>query len=218
MLIFSGALVTNMDLYDIVAAVLFCILGLTMKHLDWPRPPMLLGYILGPSIEKFYFSSQMIFGYTWMLRPGVIVILILTALCLYVGIRVQRKETEVSGSDGGRIMKLTFTEMQIPHLVVLVVTAVFLFLTMGWSYETYLFPRLICCVVLITVLISLYSEMREEKKSGWIKGTRGSRAQWPRGAPSSTKPRWSWSGCSFTSSRSGWSVTSTPRSPSSSSS
>jgi TctA family transporter len=95
MLIFSGALVTNMDLYDIVAVVLFCILGLTMKHLDWPRPPMLLGYILGPLIEKFYFSSQMIFGYRWMLRPGVIVILILTALCLYVGVRVQRKEAEV---------------------------------------------------------------------------------------------------------------------------
>jgi TctA family transporter len=84
-----------MELYDIVATVLFCILGLTMKHLDWPRPPMLLGYILGPLIEKFYFSSQMIFGYGWMLRPGVIVILILTALCLHVGIRVQRKETEV---------------------------------------------------------------------------------------------------------------------------
>ena len=95
MLIFSGALVTNMEIYDVVAVVLFCILGLTMKHLDWPRPPMLLGYILGPLIEKFYFSSQMIFGYRWLLRPGVIVILILTALCLYVGMRVQRKETEV---------------------------------------------------------------------------------------------------------------------------
>jgi TctA family transporter len=95
MLIFSGALVTNMDISDVVAVVLFCLLGLTMKHLDWPRPPMLLGYILGPLIEKFYFSSQMIFGYTWMARPGVIVILILTTLCLYVGIKVQRKETAV---------------------------------------------------------------------------------------------------------------------------
>ena len=63
-------------------------------------------------------------------------------------------------------MKLTFSKKQIPHLVLFVITAVFLFLTMGWSYEAYLFPRLVCSVVLITVLISLFSEMKEGKKSG----------------------------------------------------
>jgi Na+/melibiose symporter-like transporter len=62
-------------------------------------------------------------------------------------------------------MKLTFTRKQIPHLLVFVVAAVFLFLSRGWPYETYLFPRLICSVVLITVMISLYSEMKGEKKS-----------------------------------------------------
>ena len=63
-------------------------------------------------------------------------------------------------------MKLTFSKDRFSHLVAFVVTAVFLFLTMGWSYEACLFPRLVCIVVLITVLISLFSEMREEKKSG----------------------------------------------------
>ena len=63
-------------------------------------------------------------------------------------------------------MKLTFTKKQIPHLVVFVVSAVFLILTAGWPYEAYLFPRLVCSVVLITVLISIYSEMKEGKKSG----------------------------------------------------
>jgi Na+/melibiose symporter-like transporter len=63
-------------------------------------------------------------------------------------------------------MKLTFSNKQIPHLIVFVVSVVFLFLTGGWPYETYLFPRLVCSVVLITALISLYSEMREGKKSG----------------------------------------------------
>jgi hypothetical protein len=63
-------------------------------------------------------------------------------------------------------MKLTFTKKQIPHLVVFVVTAVFLFLSRSWPYEAYLFPRLVCCVVLIAVLVSLCSEMGGEKKSG----------------------------------------------------
>jgi hypothetical protein len=63
-------------------------------------------------------------------------------------------------------MKLTFTEKQIPHLIILAVAVVFLILTAGWPYETYLFPRLICSVVILTVLLSLFSEMREQKKSG----------------------------------------------------
>jgi Na+/melibiose symporter-like transporter len=62
-------------------------------------------------------------------------------------------------------MRLNFSKKQIPHLVVFLVAAIFLFLTGGWPYETYLFPRVICGVVLITVLISLYSEMKEGKKS-----------------------------------------------------
>lgn len=61
-------------------------------------------------------------------------------------------------------MRLTFSKKQIPHLVVLAVAALFLALTAGWPYETYLFPRLICCVVLFTVLISLYAEMHADKK------------------------------------------------------
>jgi hypothetical protein len=63
-------------------------------------------------------------------------------------------------------MKLTFSNKQIPHLVLFTIAAVFLFLTRDWPYETYLFPRLVCIIVLITILISLYSEMKEIKKSG----------------------------------------------------
>lgn len=100
-LIVAGALVTNMNIADVIATVLFCILGLTMKHLDWPRPPFLLGYILGPMIEKYYFASQMIFGYTWLFRPGVMIILVVIAICLYGGVRIQRKEVEVQSAMEG---------------------------------------------------------------------------------------------------------------------
>jgi len=101
MLIYGGALVTTMNIGDIIVVVVFCILGWGMKHLDWPRPPLLLGFILGPMIERFYFASTMIFGYKWVFRPGVLIIFLLTAICIYVGFRIQRKEMQVQSTGGG---------------------------------------------------------------------------------------------------------------------
>jgi TctA family transporter len=95
MLIYGGALVTTKNIGDLIVLLIFTFLGWGMKCLDWPRPPLLLGFILGPMIESFYFTSTMIFGYKWVFRPGVLIILVLTAICIYAGYRIQRTEMEV---------------------------------------------------------------------------------------------------------------------------
>jgi len=103
MLIYGGALVTTKNIGDLIVLLVFAFLGWGMKRLDWPRPPLLLGFILGPMIESFYFSSTMIFGYKWVFRPGVLIILALTAICIYAGYRIQRTEREVHSMIGGEL-------------------------------------------------------------------------------------------------------------------
>ena len=44
-----------------------------MKHFQWPRPPLVLGFILGKVIERYMFISIQRYGFDWMLRPVVIV-------------------------------------------------------------------------------------------------------------------------------------------------
>jgi hypothetical protein len=61
-------------------------------------------------------------------------------------------------------MKLAFSKKLIPHVVILVVVGIGLLLTWDWPKETYLFPRLTCTVVLIVGLLSLFSELNQEKK------------------------------------------------------
>jgi TctA family transporter len=99
-LIYGGGLITTMNIGDIIVVLIFCVMGWGMKQLDWPRPPLLLGFILGPLIERFYFASTMVFGYTWVTRPGVLVIFALTAICIWIGLRIQRKEAEVQSTGG----------------------------------------------------------------------------------------------------------------------
>ncbi len=68
------------DLYFLLG---FGIVGWIMKKLGWPRPPMVVGFVIGPIFERYLFLSQQIYGTSWMLRPVVIGIALIIAWVLY---------------------------------------------------------------------------------------------------------------------------------------
>ena len=65
------------DLYLLLAAGA---LGFAMKRLGWPRPPVILGFVLGALVERYAFISVARYGeWGWMMRPVVMVTLLLAA-------------------------------------------------------------------------------------------------------------------------------------------
>ena len=54
--------------------LVFGALGLAMARLGWPRPPLLLGLVLGPLAENRLFLSTDNYGAAWLLRPGVLLL------------------------------------------------------------------------------------------------------------------------------------------------
>ncbi len=89
--IFGGALLKTNHMGDIILLLLFGILGWLLKHLNWPRPALVLGFILGPIMEKYYFQTTMIYDSTWLLRPSVLIILALAALGIFFGFKLRPK-------------------------------------------------------------------------------------------------------------------------------
>jgi TctA family transporter len=65
------------DFYTLIA---FGLLGWTMKRLSWPRSPLILGFVLGEIVERFLFISTERYGWEWITRPVVIVVLFLAFL------------------------------------------------------------------------------------------------------------------------------------------
>ena len=63
------------DMYVLLGAG---ILGYVMRSLHWPRPPLLLGFVLGTLIERYLFTSLQIYGVGLLARPIVMVMLVLT--------------------------------------------------------------------------------------------------------------------------------------------
>ncbi len=81
-LIYIGAFEASRNWGDIFSLMFFGMLGWAMKHFKWPRPPLVLGFILGGTIERYMFISIQRYGISWMLRPFVVVMFIMAGLSL----------------------------------------------------------------------------------------------------------------------------------------
>jgi TctA family transporter len=67
----------------IVVMLVFGFVGVIMTYLRWPRPPLILGLVLGGLAEKYYGISVSRYGYEWLMFPSVLIILSV-ALCALV--------------------------------------------------------------------------------------------------------------------------------------
>jgi len=81
-LIYIGAFQGQRSWGDMFSLLTFGVLGWVMKHMKFPRPPLILGFILGSIIERYMFISIARYGTDWLTRPLVILLLAGSALSI----------------------------------------------------------------------------------------------------------------------------------------
>ena len=79
-IVYIGAFQGSQSWGDMFVLLLFGFIGWGMKRLRWPRPPLILGLVLGVLIERYMTISFLRYGADWLLRPGVVTMLIMSAL------------------------------------------------------------------------------------------------------------------------------------------
>jgi len=94
--ILMGAFSVHRDPLDLVVVVAFGILGYFMRRYAYPRPAMILGLVLGDLMEKYLYRSMMAYGFSWLARPAVIVLLILAAVSFFFTLRGRLKSKSES--------------------------------------------------------------------------------------------------------------------------
>jgi TctA family transporter len=62
-----------------------------MRRFGYPRPAMILGLVLGDLMEKYLYRSVASYGFSWLTRPAVIVLLILAAASFVLTLRGRLK-------------------------------------------------------------------------------------------------------------------------------
>lgn len=77
LLTFIGGYTASNSMGDLIVTLLSGALGYLMVRYSFPRPPFILGFILGHLAETYFYISTMRYEMEWLYRPKVLVILIL---------------------------------------------------------------------------------------------------------------------------------------------
>jgi len=85
--------------FGVLILIIFTPIGLAMKAFGWPRPPLILGFILGAIIERNLQSAISAYGPLDLLtRPITMILLALSAVTIYVLIRSERKTAAIKAA------------------------------------------------------------------------------------------------------------------------
>lgn len=81
-LIVIGAYAAQNSATDVLYVFIFGILGVAMERLNYNRPALLLGFVLGETIERYFQVSLKAYGWLFFMRPVSIAIIVIALVCL----------------------------------------------------------------------------------------------------------------------------------------
>ncbi len=88
-----GSWTATSNIGDWISLLVFGLIGTLMKRAGWPRPPMVLGFVLGRIMESSLHLSMSGYGMEWIWRPICIVLAILIVTTLLMAIKSQMTAT-----------------------------------------------------------------------------------------------------------------------------
>jgi putative tricarboxylic transport membrane protein len=100
MIIFFAAYQATSQWGDILALLVIGVLGLYMRRFGWPRPPLIVGFVLAPGAENYLYQAIQFHGWAWVMRPGVLIIAAITIASMWAGARYGRNTIDEGGESG----------------------------------------------------------------------------------------------------------------------
>jgi len=157
--VYIGAFEGHRSWGDLISLLFFGIFAWGAKHFRWPRPPLVLGFILGSILERYMFISIQRYGTTWMLRPLVIIMFAMSALSI-----IRPFIQDVRRHGGFRVM---LSGYQRPKLRPSHVFPIFLLCLFGvmmaeaaqWNFSAKIIPVIVGTGAILFCTVSLLNEV-----------------------------------------------------------
>jgi len=86
-----GTYATSNEPMDLVVLMVFGIMGLAMKELNYSRPCFLIGFVLAPMIETYLHISLRAHGWSFLLRPVSLLVFLALAVIMARNVSQRRK-------------------------------------------------------------------------------------------------------------------------------
>ncbi len=143
---------------DLFSLLLFGVIGWTMKRLGWPRPPMVLGVVVGGIFERYLFVSTQLYGDRWLLRPVVILVGVMIAWTLFRPLRRAVLDL-VAQLRHLQVKNLRLRAPAVFTLLVIAVIVAAIVSSSDWPPVEQLVPRTACWAALIAASLNLVTEI-----------------------------------------------------------
>src|SRR5205823_246777 len=82
-----------------IAGITGTLIGFFMRRFAYPRPAMILGLVLGDLMEKYLYRSVASYGFSWLARPAVVVLLILASTSFVFTLRGRLRAKQKASSS-----------------------------------------------------------------------------------------------------------------------
>jgi len=91
LLVFIGSYTANRQITDLLVTLGFGALGYLMVRYEWPRAPLVLGFVLGKLAETYLFISMARYGYAWLTQPLVLLLIAITVVIIVLPYLQERR-------------------------------------------------------------------------------------------------------------------------------
>ncbi len=181
-LVFVAAYEGSHDWGDLFSLFTFGVLGWFMKRLGWPRPPLVLGLVIGAIFERYLYLSTELYGWAWLLHmvdikvfgfdlhiPVVLLILAGVAWALYrplsqIVAGIVQEFSQVRGHRVSIDSHVTFTLVIIALIVAAIVSA------QEWPPAAKIVPLTACGMALTAACLNLINERFGRRQSAAARG------------------------------------------------
>jgi hypothetical protein len=158
-IVYIGAFEASRNWGDLYTLLFFGVVGWLMKQMKWPRPPLVLGVVLGDSIERYMFISIERYGMAWLTRP---VVAILFTIAIVGLIRPFLQDIRSQGGLRQLVSSFQMPSFRIRQLftvfmIAFIATAVIV--AMRWELSAKIVPLVVGGIALAAASISLFNEL-----------------------------------------------------------
>lgn len=163
-IVYIGALEASHSWGDMILLLLAGLLGCIMKYLKWARPPLVLGLVLGALIERYMSISSMRYGAEWLLRPGVLVLLVISALVFLVPLYKQLRSGGLARLRPSG--KISFKLEDLAYVFFLGVALYMLLTAQEWNFVARIGPTVVAAALIVAASVSLGYKLLVTKAPG----------------------------------------------------
>jgi hypothetical protein len=167
-LVLVGTLGERHEIADVGILLAIGSVGYAMSMGGWPRAPLILGFVLGPFLERRLLLTHELYGWSWLLRPTVLALIGSITIFLVVVLRSRQ------GSGGESVQRASAHEDLVMSAAFSILSGFGLWYSLSLGAQPAFFPSLTFGATLALSLAQLGASVRD------LFGQEPARQQWIR--------------------------------------